>query len=114
MLRSTGIEADRLERVRTPAGLDLGPSGQEEIAVAVLAEIVAHRNHARATTSEPLCPPEPAISQAADPVCGMTVAVTPATLAAEIDGRTYYFCSSHCRKSFIDHAEALPEALGDL
>jgi YHS domain-containing protein len=44
----------------------------------------------------------------------MTVAVTPATLAAEIDGRTYYFCSSHCRKSFIDHAEALPEALGDL
>jgi xanthine dehydrogenase accessory factor len=107
VLHSAGVPADRLERVRTPAGLDLGPSSQEEIAVAVLAEIVTHRNRARPTTSEPLCPREPRISRATDPVCGMAVAVTPATIAAEIDGRTHYFCSAHCRKSFIEHGEAL-------
>ena len=42
-----GLSEDALARVRSPAGLDLGRSSQEEIAVAVLAELVAWR-HARA------------------------------------------------------------------
>ena len=32
---------EQLARVRSPAGLDLGPGSQEEIAVAILAELVA-------------------------------------------------------------------------
>jgi uncharacterized protein len=36
---------------------------------------------------------------ATDPVCGMKVDRTKA-LAAERDGRTYYFCSEHCRAAF--------------
>jgi xanthine dehydrogenase accessory factor len=107
MLRSAGVPPERLERVRTPAGIDLGPSGQEEIAVAVLAEIIARRNEARATVREPLCPPGAAAAQATDPVCGMTVAVTPSTISAEIHGRTHYFCSAHCRDSFLEDGGAL-------
>jgi Cu+-exporting ATPase len=35
-----------------------------------------------------------------DPVCGMTV--DPATaLHAERDGKTFYFCSEHCRAKFL-------------
>ena len=47
-LRERGACEEALARVRSPAGLDLGPSPQEEIAVAVLAELVAWR-HARAS-----------------------------------------------------------------
>jgi xanthine dehydrogenase accessory factor len=49
-LRDRGVAEDALARVRSPAGLDLGPSTQEEIAVAILGELVQWR-HARATTA---------------------------------------------------------------
>ncbi|MBZ0231434.1 MAG: YHS domain-containing protein [Deltaproteobacteria bacterium] len=44
-----------------------------------------------------------------DPVCGMTV--NPATaLHAERDGETFYFCSEHCRETFLSTpAGAKPE-----
>ncbi len=35
-----------------------------------------------------------------DPICGMTVDEATA-LRAERDGKTYYFCSEHCRKKFF-------------
>jgi xanthine dehydrogenase accessory factor len=43
-LRDRGVSADALARVRSPAGLDLGPSTQEEIAVAILGELVQWRH----------------------------------------------------------------------
>lgn len=43
-LRSEGYDEAAVARIRCPAGLDLGPSSQEEIAVAVLAELVAWRH----------------------------------------------------------------------
>lgn len=36
---------------------------------------------------------------AKDPVCGMTVDEATA-LHAERDGKTFYFCSDHCRQEF--------------
>lgn len=44
---------------------------------------------------------------AIDPICGMTVSEN-TELKAERDGKTYYFCSDHCRTKFIagqDHSE---------
>jgi P-type Cu+ transporter len=35
-----------------------------------------------------------------DPICGMTVNDTTA-LHAERDGKTFYFCSDHCRQKFL-------------
>jgi len=35
-----------------------------------------------------------------DPICGMTVDETTA-LHAERDGKTFYFCSDHCRQKFL-------------
>jgi xanthine dehydrogenase accessory factor len=91
-LRGRGVEEESLARVRSPAGLDLGPSTQPEIAVAVLAELVAWRH----THGEVPTPPAEAI----DPVCGMTVAIEGARETAVHDGVTYYFCGGHCRKRF--------------
>jgi len=35
-----------------------------------------------------------------DPVCGMTIDESTA-LHAERDGKTFYFCSDHCRQAFV-------------
>ena len=35
-----------------------------------------------------------------DPICGMTVDAATA-LHAERDGKTFYFCSDHCRSTFL-------------
>jgi xanthine dehydrogenase accessory factor len=91
-LRERGVDEEALARVRSPAGLDLGPLPQPEIAVAVLAELVAWR-HAR--TSSPA-----ELLEAVDPVCGMTVAVGPETPQAEYEGTTYSFCNPGCRSRF--------------
>jgi xanthine dehydrogenase accessory factor len=92
-LREQGMSEEELASVRSPAGLDLGPCTQEEIAVAVLAELVAWR-HAHAPAAAP-----PA--EALDPVCGMTVSVEGAAATAEHEGVTYYFCCPHCRTAFL-------------
>ena len=42
-----------LARLRSPAGLDLGPSSQQEIAVAILAELVAWRHLASRRARRP-------------------------------------------------------------
>jgi xanthine dehydrogenase accessory factor len=92
-LRDRGIDDESLARIRSPAGLDLGPSTQEEIAVAILAELVAWR-HTRVAS------PAELVEEAVDPICGMTVAIAAAKETAVRDGVTYYFCSAHCRKRF--------------
>lgn len=91
-LRASGLDEESLARVRSPAGLDLGPSTQPEIAVAVLAELVAWR-HSRATV-----PGAPEV--AVDPVCGMEVAMDGARETAVHEGRTFYFCAAGCRSRF--------------
>jgi xanthine dehydrogenase accessory factor len=42
-LRAVGVAEERLACVRYPAGLDLGAVAHEEIAVAILAELVQER-----------------------------------------------------------------------
>lgn len=50
---------------------------------------------------------------AVDPVCKMTVDVATA-ISAEVDGQTYYFCASGCRKAFLnDPAAFLGSQTGD-
>src|SRR5690348_16398411 len=39
--------------------------------------------------------------QAIDPICGMTVD-TEKAIKLELDGRSIYFCSEHCKKKFVE------------
>jgi xanthine dehydrogenase accessory factor len=94
-LRSDGVPQDRLDRIDTPAGLDIGARTPEEIALSILAKIVAVR---RAPKEAPLT--------AVDPVCGMTVTVVPGTPSLEHEGETVYFCREGCRDAFVmQHAD---------
>ena len=91
-LRERGISDEQLAVVRSPAGLDLGPSTQEEIAVAILAEIVAW-SHSRGGSPTQLL-------EATDPVCGMTISVEGASVTYDYNGTTYFFCCPGCRATF--------------
>ena len=97
-LRDRGVSDDALARVHAPAGLDLGHVATDEIAVAIMAEIVQLR---AAGALEPGTVTEaPARHEEIDPVCGMTVDVADARFRTVHDGQTYYFCSAGCLASF--------------
>src|SRR5579862_1971484 len=67
-LADRGVPREELDRVKVPAGLDLGKTTHAEIAVAILAELVQLR--AAGALKQPAASAVPA--QAVDPVCGMT------------------------------------------
>jgi xanthine dehydrogenase accessory factor len=96
-LRQQGVDEASLNRIRAPAGLDLGAVSHVEIAVAILAELVQLKaaGELDAGTSPPPRPEE-----ATDPVCGMRVEVSSARYTATREGVTYYFCSAGCLQSF--------------
>ncbi|MBI2684525.1 MAG: XdhC family protein [Actinobacteria bacterium] len=102
-LRQRGLPEETLARVRAPAGLDLGRIAHEEIAVAVLAELVQLR---AAGALGPEGSVGAAREEARDPICGMTVDVATARYRSERDGQTRYFCCAGCQTAF--EAELTP------
>ena len=129
-LRASGVAEDDLARVKAPAGLDLGDLPHAEIAVAVLAQIVATKAQAAAASTPDSSVRDPSLhvlapqpvekatageartegveeagAEAVDPVCGMTVELASAGDVAVHDGVTYAFCCSGCRRRF----QAAPE-----
>jgi xanthine dehydrogenase accessory factor len=113
-LAERGVPRDRLDKVRVPAGLDLGRTTHEEIAVAILAELV----QLRASGALPRQAHGDGAAEAGgagraaeaalqtDPVCGMTVTADRSGRPLNRDGVTYYFCSAGCRRAFEDDPAA--------
>jgi xanthine dehydrogenase accessory factor len=96
-LRADGVPDELLARVRTPAGVEIGARTHAEIALAILAELVAARR-------APVLPSGGALvvgpREAVDPVCGMTVAVGPdMPRAGELA-----FCCDGCREAWLARA----------
>jgi xanthine dehydrogenase accessory factor len=120
-LAERGVPKDQLDRVHAPAGLDLGRTSHEEMAVAILAELVQLRasgalGHIPAPRPElkpghrmELKLAEPA--DAVDPVCGMTVTADASALQLNHGGVTYYFCCAGCRRTFADNPDAYIKAV---
>jgi xanthine dehydrogenase accessory factor len=105
-LAERGVPDGQLERVRVPAGLDLGPTTHQEIAVAILAELVQLRASGAlapgpaAADRSTARPAADRYGQSVDPVCGMMAAADASGRPLEHDGVTYYFCSGGCRRAF--------------
>ena len=96
-LRGEGVPAELLDRIDVPAGIEIGARTPEEIALSILAEVVAVRRRA----------PAAAAVTAVDPICGMTVAAVPGTPALHHDGETVYFCCEGCKSRFaLEHQHA--------
>ena len=97
LLREDGVSEELLERVDTPAGLDIGARTPSEIALSILALIVeVRRRSSTVPRSWAAVPPTIAV----DPVCGMTVAVSPDAVMLEHAGDTHYFCGEGCLRAF--------------
>jgi xanthine dehydrogenase accessory factor len=119
-----GLDQEQRARVHAPAGRWIGARTAPEIALSILADVIAairidgaaaggstdatHRAGvvptdmtqlsaaARPSGGTLLTP-----VQAIDPVCQMTVTVMPDTPHARVDGVDYYFCNPGCRDKFL-------------
>jgi xanthine dehydrogenase accessory factor len=106
-LRDSGIEAAALQRLKAPAGLDIGATTPDEIALSILAEVVQvqHRGRWAEADSAPVETAPVALGRqpaiAIDPVCGMEVAISAAQHSAVHTDTTYYFCCPGCRGRFV-------------
>ena len=97
-LASRGVSGSETARVHAPAGLDLGAVANAEIAVAVMADLVARR--ARGELVAGATGQTPARAEAIDPVCGMTVLVDDAKYHTVHEGSDYWFCAAGCLRAF--------------
>jgi xanthine dehydrogenase accessory factor len=93
-LLARGVPAESLDRVRNPAGLDIGARRPEEVALSIFAEIVKLRQDEQQ-------PAAPAPPMQVDPVCGMSVEVSGAKHRADHRGQTFYFCNPRCKEKFL-------------
>ncbi len=93
-----GVSREQVDAVRMPVGLDLGHTTHREVAVAVLAELVALRAAGDLPSGGGASVVRP--EYRVDPVCGMSVAVDDSNHPLEHEGETYYFCCPGCRYSF--------------
>ncbi len=98
-LRSKGIPGEALERVKYPAGIDIGAATPEEIALSVLAEIVSETR--AVSQGVPLTPTTQAAAvEAIDPICNMTVQVDGSRYQSTLNGATFHFCCPSCKDKF--------------
>lgn len=99
-------------RVHYPAGLDIGARTPAEIALSVLAQVIAERPRVPRAPRDPQhLPGEPPMTRlgvltiepdtAIDPVCGMTVTIDADALHADVDGERVYFCCPACRRAYV-------------
>jgi xanthine dehydrogenase accessory factor len=115
-LADQGVPKEELDRVRVPAGLDLGKTTHQEIAVAILAELVQLRASGALSRSRSAGAVVAVAAEAGrrrvtapaeeiDPVCGMTVAMASGSRVRH-HGTDYYFCCAGCRQAFEQDPDA--------
>lgn len=97
-----------VEKIHTPAGLDIGARTPEEVALSVFAEIIAERSKEKPAESGCCGGSSQQVESttAIDPVCKMTVAAVEASIHADVDGIRYYFCCPGCQEAFVAEPSA--------
>jgi xanthine dehydrogenase accessory factor len=105
VLASLDVEDDLRGRVHSPAGLEIGARTAPEIALSILAELVATRAPTAQTAVESATP-----ATSLDPICGMQVSISPSSIQLEHRGASVYFCSEQCRATFKATLEGSPAA----
>ncbi len=102
VVNALGMCSSHTSRVHTPAGLDLGARTPSEIALTIVAEIIATRPNpsARPIMSTESEASRASVSFAIDPVCAMSVAEVESSLHLDHEGTRIWFCGSGCLRAF--------------
>jgi xanthine dehydrogenase accessory factor len=107
VLASLPLGGELTSSVHTPAGLDIGAATAEEVALSILAEIVAGRPRTARAGHQLVAP----VCNEIDPVCGMAVLAGDGSLhsvhpdPAE-GGRVVWFCGPGCQQAFLAGPDA--------
>jgi xanthine dehydrogenase accessory factor len=114
-LRADGVSDEHLESIDVPAGIDIGARAPGEIALSILASIVAvrrgkavpapDRERVLAASAAGSAATGAGPELAVDPICGMTVAVVADTPSVQFEGETVYFCCEGCAATFAAQHE---------
>lgn len=131
-LKERGHDRARVDAVISPAGMEIGAVTPEEIALSVLAGVVAARRGAAKTptavhTEQPSAPTQPGGTRRAqapieianvtrtafkelsarhtDPICGMSVDPATTEYSSHYADKSYYFCCAHCKHRFDQNPE---------
>ena len=120
-LKERGHPAARVDAIVAPAGIEIGALTPEEIALSVLAGLVAARRATpAAATAEgraPVAVPpvqltsitraasKEAAARHTDPICGMAVEPATAEHSSHYGGKNFYFCCAHCKHAFDQSPE---------
>jgi xanthine dehydrogenase accessory factor len=104
-LRTSGVAEDELQKVKSPAGIDIQAKTPAEVAVSILAEIIEY-THSKPVieTFEPIAN-DPDSKFYINPVCGIPVDKTAPKHIIAYKGENVYFCCDGCKIKF----EAEPE-----
>ena len=98
-LQARGVPPEALQRVKYPAGLDIGAETPEEIALSILTEIVQRmRADWKGVSLEPAA--QAVEVESIDPICNMTVNVAESRYHSSYNGTTFYFCCLGCKEEF--------------
>lgn len=123
--RSKGATEEVINRIKCPAGLELGSETLPEIALSVMAEITQLRRGATepvtasAKSSKKLNLPvmqkrteTQSANESIDPVCGMTVERENAKYRTVFEEKSYYFCCLRCKEAFEQSPELYQQPTG--
>jgi xanthine dehydrogenase accessory factor len=115
-VRDKGTPAEHIDRIKCPAGIELGAETLPEIALSVIAEITRLRRavsgqaaeqaavESKQSASLPVILGELSLMESIDPVCGMTVATANAKYKTAYktasEDKIFYFCCLRCKEAF--------------
>jgi xanthine dehydrogenase accessory factor len=100
LLSDKGASSEMLGRIKAPAGLSIGTSSPQEIAVSIIAEIIQTQKRLPEGSRQEEFGPEEVSQSAIDPVCGMAVNAGESTYQSEYEGKSLYFCCAGCKQTF--------------
>ncbi len=102
-LLEKGHAREQVEAIKAPAGVEIGATTPEEIALSILAGLVKACNDGTLSTESTTHAESASLAaseEAVDLVCAMIVNRATAEHTSKHNGHLYYFCNFHCKQQF--------------